>query len=500
MGTITAIRNKMGIGTEGKIYWPPEGDTQRIAAYRRYKELFFGNHVSVFGKDAGTKTYVCANLAKNIVTVVSDLLFGEDFEVSTADGSPLPDSVMEIIRRNKLVSMLHEASLDTAYCGDGVFIVSRGEDGLSYVGAQSPDSWFPILDMDNQKKVMGHRFAWVREVGERLFLRMTIHYPGTIEERLFVLDDAGVIEREATLEEWSLLYPDRQEGYSVIATDVPEPLVVHCPNYRTAGEYFGISEYEGLESLFDALNARLTQIDRILTKHSDPMLGLPADTYRSLKEAATDWSGFASSGNRIDKARLDVYMMGEEGQKAEYVTWDAQLATNLEFTNAIAKHIASVSETAPQLIGLEQMGGGLSGRALRILLLRTLAKVGRRRRYYESAIKDIIRLCLLVEGEEPIDVEIHWPDGLPQDALEDNQIMEMRLSNGTIDRKTAIQRLDGVDEDTAARLVEEINADTDVTRNDSGLAEAINSKNKSVVDNATGQPGISVTVGDLSGV
>ena len=65
-----------------------------------------------------------------------------------------------------------------------------------------------------------------------------------------------------------------------------------------------------------------------------------------------------------------VLPMTSDGGKPERLTWDGKLDQNMAFINQIVGLLAIVSETAPQLLGLEQWGGDLSGRALKILLLR----------------------------------------------------------------------------------------------------------------------------------
>ena len=101
--------------------------------------------------------------------------------------------------------------------------------------------------------------------------------------------------------------------------------------------------------------------------------------------------------------------------KVKSITDDA----NNAHIDKLVSLLALVSETAPQLFNAADWGGDLSGRALKILLLRTLAKVNRRRRYYGEAIPNLLVKAQQAEGiENPVRPSIQWPDGLPQDILE----------------------------------------------------------------------------------
>ena len=61
-----------------------------------------------------------------------------------------------------------------------------------------------------------------------------------------------------------------------------------------------------------------------------------------------------------------------------------------------------------------------------------------------------------LEGVEPIDVTIKWPDGLPADVMEEIEAVDRRINNGTLSPETGIKRLDGVDEDGAQAELDKI--------------------------------------------
>lgn len=118
-----------------------------------------------------------------------------------------------------------------------------------------------------------------------------------------------------------------------------------------------------------------------------------------------------------------------------------------------------------------QGGAADSGRALKLRLMRTIAKINRKKLYYDQALKEAIYVAQLlakahgyeVMGKKlPGDAEVPnivWADGLPIDEQEQIQNMGDRLDQGTISKTDAISNLDGLDREDAAVKAKEIAAD-----------------------------------------
>ena len=106
--------------------------------------------------------------------------------------------------------------------------------------------------------------------------------------------------------------------------------------------------------------------------------------------------------------------------------------------------------------------------------MRTIAKVARKRLYYDRALKELIHTAQLlaqahgvgvynqVTGKYDIKVknpeipEIEWQDGLPIDSREAVEEEEIRLRSENTSVVDSIMRLDGVDEDTAIEKAKKI--------------------------------------------
>ena len=106
-----------------------------------------------------------------------------------------------------------------------------------------------------------------------------------------------------------------------------------------------------------------------------------------------------------------------------------------------------------------KLGTAASGTALKRMLISPLAKTKRIRNSVDIALKKAIKLCSQLGGENIVDlskekINIFWQDGLPNDDLEEANIMNVRTGGkATISQYSAIKRLDNLtDEDAQSEL------------------------------------------------
>ena len=62
-------------------------------------------------------------------------------------------------------------------------------------------------------------------------------------------------------------------------------------------------------------------------------------------------------------------------------------------------------------------------------------------------------------GPAPVEVEIHWMDGIPDDYLESVEVEKLRVEAGLTARETAIRRIDNVDEAQAREELRRMQAE-----------------------------------------
>jgi hypothetical protein len=210
----------------------------------------------------------------------------------------------------------------------------------------------------------------------------------------------------------------------------------------------GIDDYNDIQSLVDALEVRLAQIDRVLDRHTDPTMQGP-------EEALTDYE------NPDTKERQRVFIPGKffiksvggVGDEISYVTWEAHLAANFTYIERIISLIRIVSEMGVLLSDMTDKSGAVpSGAAMRRMLYSAIGKISRLRNRFTPAIKKALTAAAALSGADLKDkpIYIDWPDVLPRDPLEQAQIADVRTGNKqTQSVKRAIMELDDLDEDDA---------------------------------------------------
>lgn len=431
--------------------FPYKKDEPRLKDYAYFKNLFLGDHFTAFNlkvedekfnKEYAKLRYVKVNFAGLVSKIIADILFSEPITVKVEDGDQ--EFVDELLRQNHFGALCYESALSNSYNGDEVFKLRIKDDEL-LMRSVPPSMYFPEFDNDITTPPIKEELAWVVEVEEAnekitQYLRKEIHTKGLITNELYLLE-SGTIKERVPFSKIGKNVPDQED------TKIGEVLLRHSPNWKSSDRYFGISDYYDLDTIFFAINNRFTKIDNILDKHSDPILLVP--------------DGILDKNGRVKKNQLGVIEIKEgENNKPEYVVWDASLENAFKQIEHLIEAMFMVSETSPDALGMGK-GQSDSGRALKLKLLRTLAKVQRKKIYYDSALKDLIyRAQLLAKAwgiklngktmnGEAVVPEIEWQDGLPIDEYEQVEMETMKIDAGLTSTEEAIMRIEDVDEDTA---------------------------------------------------
>lgn len=430
----------------------------RLTRYTINDKLFFGNHFDAFRlqvdstdytRDYARLRYIAANFAGLISKVCADMLFSEQVKIKVEDGDQ--DFIDALIFANKLHTQFYESALGNSRHGDAIFKIRSGElrpgdEKLSVIIEDiTPSIYFPHVNSGNVREEPEKKeLAWKVTIGATDYVRKEIHEPGLITNELWRLEGEEIKE-QANLNLLGDEAPAETEE-----TNITRSLIVHVPNWKDGSSYFGYDDYTDLNSLFYALNNRLTKNDNILDKHSDPILALP--------EGVLDEQG------KVRKESFHMFEIPDSTVgaplKPEYIVWNASLEASFKEIEKIVEMLYMFSETSPDAFG---MGDGKvdSGRALKLRLMRTIAKVARKRIYYDAAIKEVLYTAQLFAkanslecdgvtiSDEAVIPELIWSDGLPVDDKEliDNEVA--KLGAGIQSKEDAIAAVDNIDEDAA---------------------------------------------------
>lgn len=448
--------------------FPDKKQAGRLADYDYYESLFLGKHFEAFNirvdderytKAYSKLRYVCSNFAGLISKLVADMLFSEPITVSVPEGDQA--FVDAFWRANKLDVQCYESALSNSYLGDALFKLRIGKlypyDDSSTVIAEdiTPKIYFPNYDTGNVRAVPeSQELCWIVEVNAIKYLRKEIHSSGMIENKLFLL------EGENTMKEVDIrLFDDTLTPVEVV--DIKQSLITHIPNWRAGNRYFGLSDYMDIDSLFYAINNRMSSIDNILDKHSDPILMVPPGV-------------MDEKGNVRKKALGVIEVADNDLQKPEYIIWDASLENAFREIEKLVEMVYLVGEVSPDILGVGK-GTSDSGRALKYKLLRTIAKTARKKLYYDGAIKEMIYNAQLlaqayglsVNGvkltKAPVMPEISWADGIPVDAKEQLENETMAIDAGVTSKRAAISRIYQMDEKASESMLTEIKEEGSIT-------------------------------------
>lgn len=476
--------------------FPPVADRERISKYKRLKKLFQGKQFEVYERASKllkdtphesqlAQLYIAVNIADILVTKPSDLLVGEppSFESGLPDSSEEQKAVNRYVEENDLVKLVHESAIGNGYRGDAWIktrygyrqdfteVVQRGgtiPDGIEMepiIEHVNAEFVFPEISRGNVKSFKAVNIATVEYVidgkTEKPFLNVERHIPGyIIYERYRLFEFEGGIDTR-----WG--YPlhvytigervatGREEDS--VETGVPHLLVHHIPYKSVDDDWEGVGGLEKLESLLAAINDRLVQIDYVLWKNADPTAYGP------------ELEG-ADGQVRLGGAYIPVT---KEDATPGYMDFNGQLTAAFKELEVLISLVFQLSETPQWLFGTvlgENSGGtGTShtdSASIKARFMPILSKVKRIRTHYDKAVRDALWTCQLLDiahGEadfEAVYPTINWQDGIPKNAKEEAEIMQIRTAGkSTIDVQSAIKRQDGVDDEKAAEIISRIEED-----------------------------------------
>lgn len=443
--------------------FPTAQQLNRLNDYEYFTRLFMGNHFDAFNvkindirfsKAYQKLRYVMINYAGLISKVVADFLFSEP-PTFKAEEDGDQDFLDALVHENNLHAQNYESALSNSYLGDAVYKVRVGKrnpgdtERTVIIEDITPTIYFPIVDGFNVRAEPAVKeLAWTFTQGDKTYLRKEIHHAGFIENKVFLM------EKDKIMGEVELSILGIPDLLPVVDTGINRSLLVHIPNWKTGNRYFGLSDYHDLDKLFYAINSRLTAVDNILDKHSDPILMVPTGV---IKEDGT-----------VNKKALGVIEIAEgENAKPEYIVWDASLENAFKEIEKLVENLLMIAEISPDVFGMGQ-GQNDSGRALKLKVMRTIAKAARKKLYYDRGLKEVLYVAMLMAKKwnlkvggaelqgEPYIPDIEWQDGIPIDNSEQVDVEAKRLDSGTTTVVDSIMRLDSIDEDEAEAKAKQI--------------------------------------------
>lgn len=464
--------------TQGALF-PNEYHIERIKRYRMNEYLFKGDHFRAFtenpylSKSQRNTLQMSINLPSIICKKSADFLFGESMRVLSGKGDDTAEQKAfdRITHTNNFNILTYESALSNSYYGDAFIKVRYGQEynGMLpkeidvprvFIENLDPKTVFPEYFSYDKSKLKGIHIAvpvWDEDL-EGYILNVESHYPNLILYTRYHITPM-IYAVDGTITQYKI-NGEVEGSREYTKTGIPTPLVVHIPNTGIVGQWEGIDDLTEHHGIFDEINNRLSQISEILDKHSDPSMVVPTGL---LDEDEDGNTSFNVSHNKVFE------ILGKEDVIPQYITWDGQLANAFTELDKLVELLLTTAEIPTVVLGKGDSGtSGSSGLAIKWRMNSLLAKINRKRQYYQKGIQTILYISQMLETNLGIaDYQITVPvlqfnDGLPKDEMEQANIMAIRSGGAkTISQKSAVMILNNMTEEQAEKEIERINQEQD---------------------------------------
>jgi hypothetical protein len=451
-------------------------ERNRLDRIRQARMLLDGRHREYFLDEGRTQfdfpqvraggRLVPLYLTYNVLGLISlkgtDLLFGDAPLLRATTSAAQQAALDALAERCALHRLLYACALDASAEGE-CFLEACAHRGDVYLRQVPADEIFPIGSVHPDGQYAAYVRRRVRNVGTDeapVILLLEVSYlPGRIERRCFAVDPDGRGRTEVSLESWTASAAAAPENlpadavrpepgghvgrgsdgrYTSLPTGPLAPVthtwigrntITWIPNQLVRG--LPVSDYDGAVELQDALNAKNSQVGRVLLKHSDPRMAMPEEMFDEQGNVRTDQEVFAFT----DPHRLP-----------RYVTWDAELQHAMADRAFVLNQLLVRTETSPALIGLKEGAAPEAYKKVRLESFNSLAKAGRKAAFWKSGLTRALSVAQDLENALPNGpryargpIAIQLRDGIPMDELERARRLAVLRGAGLISLERALE-------------------------------------------------------------
>lgn len=381
--------------------------------------------------DRDHQPYVKYNLTQLACLKSADLLFGDApmFHVTV----PAQEEALKaLIDRSGLHTFFHGCATDCSYEGES-FIEASIQDGQVFLSQVPADEIFPNGVMQPDRQFKAYDRLAVKNAGSESspiwLLLVQTYAAGSISRRVWQLDEKGDKKGEVGIENWPI-EEGEQPIEALTRTGLDVNTITYVPNLLLRGQ--PISDVDQAIELQDELNAKQTQIARVLERHSDPKIAMPAD--------AADNRGYARSD-------YNVHFFRTKEDIPQYITWNGELKAALDDRDFVENSLLIVMEMSPVLLGIKKSTGGKaeSFKAIRLQAYNSITKARRKSMFWKDGVRRALTCAQLLENTQlgirydmaPIGVDLN--DGIPVDDLDQANRQAILRSSGLMSIHRALQ-------------------------------------------------------------
>jgi len=367
----------------------------RLMQYSQAWKAYFGQHRRPLKVRVGqSDDNVIVNYCRLIVDIGVAFLFGEEpvFELNELAETDAEETLNEIWRANRKMQFLKKLALNGAVCGH-CFVKLVPREPYPKLVNVSPEYVTVVTDPDDVDSVWRYiiEYPAVGREGERLTIRQVIEQSD--EGRWVILDqravgDAPFITESRAIWPW------------------PWPPIVDCQNLPSPNEYYGLADIESdVIDINNSINFVLSNIARILRFHAHPKT----------------WARGCAAGD-LKIAVDETIVLQSPDAELHNLEMQSDLASSLEFYRRLKEAMHEITCVPEVATGKVDSVGALSGVALQILYQPLINKTESKRETYGELLVELNRRLLEMRGFGPDNLcEIHWPELLPKDIMQERQ-------------------------------------------------------------------------------
>jgi hypothetical protein len=399
---------------------------ERVDRFARAWEAYYGKYPdSLPVKPGKTNDNITFNFSRLVVDQTVDFLFGKEitFEINELADTRAEEWLNSVWQANQKMIFLQKLAVNGAVCGQ-VFV--KIADGEQYPRLINIDPG--IVDVETEPD----DYEAVRA--------FTITYPAgdVVRRQVIRRDGAGweIVdqERDKDAKDWKTV--------QVTPWMRPWPPIATCQNLPAPNEFWGIADIEpDVIRLNESLNFVMSNISRILRYHAHPKT----------------WVRGVLSADNL-KIGADETILLPDGAEMHNLEMTSDLGSSLNLYRRLKEALHEVTRSPEIASGKVENVGNLSGVALQILYQPLLSKTETKRRMYGSLLVELNRRLLELGGFGANNItEIHWPEILPRDPMQERQVALLDQQLG-VSRDTLLRRLNyDPDLEAQKRAAEETN-------------------------------------------
>jgi hypothetical protein len=424
--------------------WLPAADAARQERIRQGRMLFDGRHREYYLAEGRTQfsfrdvkkhgggvapLYVTNNLLRLVAMKAADLLFGEVPQLAS-DDQAAQDKIADIVKRSGLHQVVYQAALDASVEGEA-FLEAVLFGGLVYIQQVPGEEITPVGKIQPDGQYASFIRRTTEYVGKKQLLLEQTYTAGAIERHCFDVTEGKKVE--VGLEQWPGFAAKAKSGEWIaetVSTGIAWNTITWVPNLMVRRR--AVSDFDGVVELQDTANAKASQLAVVILKHAHPRLLAPEQL-------------FDQNGNLPDAEVL----VSRAGEKAEYLTWDAQLDAAQKDLARVINLLLIATETSPVLLGMKEGAAPDAYRKVRLEAFNSLTKAARRAVYWTEGLRTAITSALMLAGTSPqeqyayseSEITVQLRDGIPSDALDDANRLATLIAAGIVDEQWCLEQL-----------------------------------------------------------